>query len=112
MIFLCSCGCKLTADDRYKIDKTAMGEIMSGGEEKKMSQEYPEVNGQTRDISGREQDETEEEEEEKEGSGVGIGGRECLENGEDKELSVELEEMLKTCNAIQSKPTPNTSESG
>ena len=25
----CSCGCSLGAEDRYKIDKTAMGEVMS-----------------------------------------------------------------------------------
>ena len=111
----CSCGCKLSAEDRYKIDKTAMGEVMSRGKEKEgHSAEMAEA--EAKDVSELEEqgEEEEEEGEEMEEGGLefGLGG---LSLAEEKELGAELEEILKSCSRVQSKPKlvpVKTSESG
>lgn len=97
-----------------------MGDIMSRGEEEK--QTHPSgvevvevvevVEGEARDISELEGGEEGEEEPVREGD----GGEGDEVRREDKEVAVELEEILKTCNQIQSKsksaaPT-DSSESG
>lgn len=80
-----SCGCKLSADDHYKIDKTAMGEVLSK-EQGVASRVVPEEVGVVSEL---------------EGEGEELEG---IADGEREELSMELEEILKTCSQAQPKP--------
>lgn len=116
LIFI-SCGCKLSAEDRYKMDKTAMGDIMSqgGGAGEGGGGERGAEAGATVAVLG-EASELEVEEEEE---ALGGTGEEfeipsmSLTSREEKELGVELEEILKQA---QSKSAavlpPDTSEAG
>jgi len=79
------CGCTITAEELYKIDKTAMAEVLA---EERKREEKPSVC-----IVPPEEEKGEEK------AGEEDGGEE---EGEDEaELSLELEEILKTCDAIQ-----------
>jgi hypothetical protein len=93
VVLFLSCGCKLNAEDRYKIDKTAMGEIMS-----RQEKETP-----GSDVEGKEVEEEEEEGEKEEDS---------LMDEEDQDLMLELEDILKTCSKTDAKPKGGVSELG
>ncbi len=99
-----SCGCKLSAEDRYKIDKTAMGDVMSRDKEKKPKSHGAAAEaGNVSELEEQVKEEEEEGEEEFEEGELefGVGG---ISVAEEKELSTELEEILKSCGRAQSKP--------
>lgn len=85
----CSCGCTLSAEDLYKIDKTAMAEILAMDSDTGVDLKPPvatgeDINELVRQVANVDNElEGEEEEEE--------------------ELTLELEEILKTCDVIQTK---------
>ena len=82
-----SCGSVLSAEERYKIDKTAMADVMAEEEEAV--------------------DKVQNREEREHGSEEG-GEGELAKGGveeEEKAAAVELEAILKSCNEIQQKAT-------
>ena len=85
LLLYTSCGCTLTAEELYKVDKTAMADVLS--------EEQP-----------REEKEGAESPTGVEGEGEGGGGGGGEEEGEREEVVLlELEEILKTCDQIQQK---------
>ena len=85
-----SCGCKLSAEDLYKIDKTAMAEILAVG---------------NADAAVSIQESTEDVVEVLRDLQLGaLKGENGLEDDNDEELTMELEELLKTCDKTQGKP--------
>ena len=86
MNLTCSCGCTLSAEDLYKIDKTAMAEILAMDGDAGVDIKPPMATSQDIDELVREVVKVDDDLE-----------------GEEEELSLELEEILKTCDIIQTK---------
>lgn len=88
-----------------------MGDIMSQGREKEAVGSSLDVQGESRNTVELEgEDDRKEERDQEEGK-----DEDNVAGSEHKELAVELEEILKTCNQIKSKPEtlpPDTSEFG
>ena len=87
-----SCGCALSAEDLYKIDKTTMAEILavgSGDDGISVSDKLPEAAKVTSNVVSDLQLEL-------------VKGNDGLEDEEEEEeLTLELEEILKTCSGTQ-----------
>ena len=81
-----SCGCTITAEELYKIDKTAMADVLAAERTREDTQSKPSARTTSPEGKRKEEDKEETKEVEEEG---------------DEELSLELEEILKTCDAIQ-----------
>lgn len=92
-LFFSSCGCTITAEELYKIDKTAMADVLAAERTREETQSKPSARAISPEGKG--------EEEEKEGTKEGEEETE----ERDEELSLELEEILKTCDAIQQTTT-------
>ena len=78
---MCSCGCTLSAEDRFKIDKTAMGDIMSQGVTIAIAAASSEVLADSRDVGKKIME-----------------GEEVNEVASENKTEVELEEILRSCN--------------
>ena len=81
-----SCGCKLSAEDLYKIDKTAMAEILAVGDADSVQESTEDVVEVLKDLQ------------------LGVLRSDNGLEDDDEELTMELEELLKTCDRTQGKP--------
>lgn len=82
-----SCGSVLSAEERYKIDKTAMAEAVAEEEEEAMDEEQNGGGGKSKNEGGEGEPAKEREEEEE----------------EEKSAAIELEAILRSCDEIQQK---------
>lgn len=86
-----SCGCALSVEDLYKIDKTAMAEILavgSGDDGISVGDKLPEAAKVTANVVSDLQLEL-------------VKVNDGLEGEEEEGLTLELEEILKTCSETQ-----------
>lgn len=87
-----SCGCALGAEDRYKIDKTAMGEIMNSSKTSAGTVAVGKTSASDTSIEASSKARTEKEKEDKEEELGQDSGEETIEM-----LEVELEDILRSC---------------
>ena len=88
----------MSAEDRYKIDKTAMGDVMSRGREKDGVEAVAAESKVMHEL-----EEGMEEEELEEGMLEEFGLEMSINPAEEKELTTELEDILRSCSQTQSK---------